>query len=154
MTQGTAKKRSSRGWLLGAALLCGVAGAAVWSSQLPEGPVEVIWDRDVCAHCQMHVGEPGFAAQLQTEDGTVLNFDDPGCALAYLKSQKPTEHALYFHHHTDARWLKAPQVAFLPHTPTPMGYGWRVTEPNSPGALSLEELKARISQAPVPEPRP
>ena len=35
------------------------------SQQLPDGVVPVAWDRTVCAHCRMHVGEPGFAAQAK-----------------------------------------------------------------------------------------
>ena len=36
---------------------------------LPEGPVPVVWDGEVCGHCKMHVGDPRFAAQLQTTGG-------------------------------------------------------------------------------------
>lgn len=153
MEQG--KPGASRAWLIGGALLFGMVGAGVWSSQqLPEGPEEVIWDRDVCAHCQMHVGEPSFAAQLQTTDRSVIQFDDPGCALAYIKRQNPEIHALYFHHGSEGRWLKAPEVGFVPHTPTPMGYGWKAVLPDVPGAISLGALTQRLPSAPLPAGRP
>ncbi len=48
----------------------------------PDAVEPVAWDRAVCARCSMLVGASArFAAQLQTEDGTVLDFDDPGCLL-------------------------------------------------------------------------
>ena len=61
---------------------------------LPQGAVPVVWDGEVCGHCKMHVGDPRFAAQLQTPDGDVLNFDDPGCLFDYLQSHDVAVHAL------------------------------------------------------------
>ena len=51
---------------------------------LPTGPVDVVWDHEICAHCRMHVGDPAFAVQVQTVAGEVMNFDDVGCAFQWL----------------------------------------------------------------------
>ncbi len=69
--------------LLVAVVVGAAALAAVFvvraSERLPDAPQAVVWDREACAHCHMHVGEPGFAAQAIDEHGRVYNFDDPGC---------------------------------------------------------------------------
>src|SRR5690242_12190335 len=82
----------------GLVALGGLGYALYRAQRLPEGPQPIAWDREACAHCHMHIGEPRFAAQLQTEDGRVLNFDDPGCLLAYDAAEHPRSRAVYFHH--------------------------------------------------------
>ncbi|MBW2224019.1 MAG: hypothetical protein JRF54_07310 [Deltaproteobacteria bacterium] len=84
---------------------------------LPEGAVPVVWDGEVCQHCKMHVGDPRFAAQVQTTSGDILNFDDPGCLFDYEDSpmgygiravSKETPEA------QDIDWAKS-QVRARPH---------------------------------------
>jgi hypothetical protein len=132
-------------WGLGCLLLvAGLGGALVWTQRLPEGPQPVVWDREACAHCRMHVGEPGFAAQLQLRDGRVLHFDDPGCLLRYEAERRPDVHASWFHHLREERWLSREQVAFLPVSPTPMGYGLGAVEAGTPGTRSVPEALASL----------
>lgn len=120
-------------------LLCAVAlGLAACERDVPSGPVPIVWDKEVCAECRMLVGEPKFAAQVQSAEGEVLNFDDPGCALRYLATQKPNLHALYFHHAREDRWLTQAQVGFTPVSPSPMGYDLGAVPKSTSGALSLE----------------
>src|SRR5690348_11837222 len=79
------------------AVLVAAVGAAVWrANRLPEGPEPIAWDREACAFCRMHVGDPRFAAQLQTRDGPVRNYDDPGCLLADQAESRLPLHALWF----------------------------------------------------------
>ena len=120
-----------------------------------EGPQPIVYDREPCAHCRMLISEPRFAAQLQTETGEILNFDDPGCLLASLAKRSPPVHALWFHHASEDRWLDADRVAFAPTERTPMGYGLGAVDAGSPGALSLADAQARVvSTGARPEPRP
>lgn len=112
----------------------------------PEGPVPIVWDREACAECRMLVGEPKFAAQLQTREGDVLNFDDPGCLLRYVSLKKPQTHAIYFHHHKEDRWLPRAQVGFVPASPTPMGYGLAALPRTTAGALSFEQAMSQVMQ--------
>ncbi len=92
-------------------------------TRLPDGPVAVHWDEDTCAECRMHVGDPRFAAQLQTRDGEVLQFDDVGCLFVYLDRVRPDVHAIYVRDSTADRWLRRGDAAFVPARETPMGYG-------------------------------
>ena len=101
---------------------------------LPDGPVDVVWDHEVCAHCKMHIGDPRFAAQLQDATGRVLNFDDPGCLVEYLEGHSTDLHASYVRDHEGNRWLSASEAGFLPVEDSPMGYGVRAVDRNTPGA--------------------
>ena len=92
----------------------------------------------------MLVGEPKFAAQLQTREGDVLNFDDPGCLLRYVASKKPQTHAIYFNHHKEDRWLPQAQAGFVPAAPSPMGYGLAALPRQTSGALSFQQATIQV----------
>jgi len=115
---------------------------------LSEGPVSVIWDSEVCAHCKMHVGDPRFAAQLQTVEGDVLNFDDPGCLFDYLASHDAPIHALYFRNHMADGWLSKAEVGFIPADDSPMGYGLAAVPRETSGAQGIDWAKAQVNARP------
>lgn len=136
------------GALIAVALLATVVGGVAMlvrsSSQLPEEVTPIVWHREACAHCQMLIGEPGFAAQLVTADGEVRSFDDPGCALRYLDEHAGAPpHRLWFHHATEERWLSADEVAFVPRPATPMGFGLAAVDPER-GELSLAQARVKV----------
>lgn len=110
----------------------------------PSGPVAIVYDHEQCAHCRMLVSEPAFAAQIQTRDGRVLNFDDPGCLIAYEEAHHPDERAVYFHELRGDRWLPRERTVFVPTDHSPMGYGLGAAEVGTPGAISFEEARARV----------
>lgn len=119
-----------------AALACGPAG----------GPQPIAYDREPCSQCRMLISEPRFAAQLETQDGEIRNFDDPGCLLAALTAQSQEFRALWFHHLHEDRWLDAEHVAFAPTQRTPMGHGLGAVAAGTPGALSLEQARALVAE--------
>ncbi|MBW2380518.1 MAG: hypothetical protein JRG70_13370 [Deltaproteobacteria bacterium] len=115
---------------------------------LPEGAVPVVWDGEVCGHCKMHVGDPRFAAQLQTTAGDVLNFDDPGCLFDYLQSHDVSVHALYFRNYDEDGWLTESEVGFLPVEDSPMGYGIRAVAKDTPEAQDIDWAKGEVINRP------
>lgn len=133
--------------VLGGCVLAAIAGAVVFSvraaTSLPDGPVDLVWDKTACAHCSMHVGEPEFAAQVQTTDGLTLAFDDPGCLFQYVAEARPEVHAIWFHHLRQDRWLPQAKVAFVAVAPTPMGFGLGAVEPGTQGAIDLATAQSR-----------
>lgn len=153
-----AARRRSRDWglPLGLALAALAAGAFAWqllrAQELPTGVSPVAWDKTACAHCRMHVGEPGFAAQLQLKDGRILDYDDPGCLVKWLDANpadaRPDQiHGVWFHHKTDDRWLSREQAGFVEAVPSPMGFGLAAVDAATPGALSWAEAMARVRGA-------
>ncbi len=130
------------------AVVVSTVGAAItWSVlasvKLPDGPVDVVWDKAACAACGMHVGEPPFAAQLTTKDGRTQAFDDPGCLFLYVEEHHPEVHSMFFHDHAKDGWIAPDRVAFVAVAPTPMGFGLGAVEVGTPGAIGLDEARRK-----------
>lgn len=106
-------------------LLAAVAvGGFLYLQQPVEGVRSIVWDKAECAHCHMHIGNPHYAAQLQTKDGRILDFDDPGCLFEWVTDHTPRIKTAYFHHYQKDQWLDFQEVGFIRvDEETPMGYG-------------------------------
>jgi copper chaperone NosL len=127
-----------------------LVGLAALSCGRPEGPRAIVWDRESCAHCHMLISDPAFAAQLETGDGDLPAFDDPGCLLAYLAEHGAGVRRIWFHHSKEHRWLAGDAVGFVRVPRTPMGYGLAAVDAGTPGALSLAEAKAVVAAREAP----
>ncbi len=119
-------------------------GALVAACGPPAGPAPIAWDEEPCAQCRMLISEPGFAAQLRAEDGSVESFDDPGCLLARQRERRTRE--IWFHHLREERWIPGDRVAFEPVSRTPMGYGLGAVDAGTEGALDLEAARGRVAE--------
>lgn len=128
----------------GLAALLAVAAAVVLLERAPSGPVEPAWDRQACAHCRMHLSERGFAAQLQTAEGEILHFDDPGCLFLWRAESGAAAAAIYFHHLREERWLAEAEAGFVRVAPTPMGWGFGAVERDAAGAVTAAIASAEI----------
>lgn len=111
---------------------------------LPSGPVEIVWDQEVCAECRMHIGEPHFAAQLQTREGEVHSFDDVGCMIRYRDANRPRIHAMWLRDSGSDGWLRYEEAAFVEAVQSPMGYGLAAVPRGTPQSFSIEEGEARV----------
>lgn len=120
-----------------ASLVVGFVVIVRGGSQLPDEIQPIEWNRQACAHCGMLVGEPAYAAELITDDGEVAAFDDPGCALRYLDERAPRIHRMWFHHHTEDKWIPIGRARFITGQKTPMGSGLGAVEDGGPNALDL-----------------
>lgn len=133
-----------------AALVLGAGAAGLWlllgtGRELPDGPVPIAWDREVCAECHMHIGDPRFAAQVQTRTGDVHSFDDPGCLYRQIEREGVADvHAIWFRHVDEDRWIGSDEVAFLSREPTPMGYGLGAVPRGTPDSFGPEDARARV----------
>lgn len=131
---------------LSVAAVAGFVALLMRSQALPQGPVPIVWDKEACAHCRMHVGEPAMAAQAQLADGRVLNFDDPGCMLSWLARNSAPPRAIYLHHHLKELWLSKEEAAFEPVLSSPMGFNLGAVEKGAPGSISFEEALHRVAE--------
>lgn len=137
------------------ALLAGAVTWAVHRSQVkPSGPRPIVWDRETCAECHMVISDSHYAAQLQTEEGEVFDFDDPGCLMTYIVHSHPHVHAIYFRHWQQDRWMDFRISAFLRSASSPMGRGYEAVDPGTPRSISFEQaLQDVISIKPAPQER-
>jgi copper chaperone NosL len=107
----------------GVLLAAVVAGVFLWPA--PSGPEPIAYGRDVCAHCRMHLGRPGFAGELRDTHGTLEKFDDVGCLLhALLTTHVETPEAWVEDHAGDGFVpLVSAYLVRSQRVGTPMGYG-------------------------------
>lgn len=135
------------GLAVAAALALAAAGVFVLgrSQALPDGPQDVVWDHTACAECRMSVTDRGYAAQMQTRDGRVLDFDDPGCLFRWERHETAPVHAVWFRHVREDRWLAAAKAGFVTSGPSPMGYDLGAVDAGVEGALTLADVRARFS---------
>lgn len=137
-------------WALVTVVVLGLVGFGALllrAQRAPEGPQPIIWDKEACAHCRMHIGLPWMAAQVQLSDGRVLNFDDPGCLLLWLERSATAPRAVYVHHHQTDSWLTREQAAFVEVAESPMGFNLGAVEHTTPGALDWQQATARVLSA-------
>jgi hypothetical protein len=120
--------------------------AAALACAPADGPQPIAWDREPCAHCRMLIGDPAFAAQLQTADGVVASFDDPGCLLS-AEAAHAGVRARWFHHVSEDRWIPGDRVGFVRVPRTPMGFGLGAVDAGEPGSLSLADAREAVAAA-------
>lgn len=131
--------------LLILAAMAGLVATLSLGQRLASEPQPIAWNKEPCAQCRMHIGDKGFAAQLQLKSGAVRSFDDPGCAFRALVGAKQADlHAVYFRHMSEDRWIPRDEVRFVPAEGTPMGYGLGAVDGPVEGSLSLVEAMNRV----------
>lgn len=133
------------GGVLALGIIAVIVSVVTRGRALPDTPQPVAWNHQACAHCRMAVGEPAHAAQLVTTDGEVLFFDDPGCLMRYLDERAPAVHRIWFHDRSEARWLGADEVGFVPGATTPMGFGLAATDRSTAGAMPFADARRWIA---------
>lgn len=140
------KSRAGQITTIAIVTVVGLAAILVIVAQRPLTSVRaILWDREVCAQCGMTISDPRFACQLQTTSGDVYDFDDPGCLLTFLRRHRPHVRAIYFHALKGISWFKYPQVAFLAHQQSPMGYGLGAVAIGSADAIDFEAAQAYVT---------
>jgi hypothetical protein len=92
----------------------------------------------------MAIGDRRFAAQLQTKDGAIFDFDDPGCLVIFESQVHPRIHAEYFRSAVSDAWIDGEDVAFVPVPETPMGFDLGAVRAGTAGSVARAEAAARI----------
>ena len=116
----------SRGRLL--AILCALAAVPAAAMLLSPrakatGPEPIRYDRDTCAHCRMHFGARGYAAERRDERGNLHKYDDIGCML--VAASRGASGGTWVEDHEGSGFvpLLAATLVAGKDLGTPMGYG-------------------------------
>lgn len=105
-----------------------MAGCAQGSAEV--APPEIRYGEDLCAHCNMIISDPRFAAgyahELSPGRYESLAFDDIGDMLAMAEANP--DHAIvawYVHDYTSEEWIDATTAHYVvsEQISTPMGFG-------------------------------
>ena len=126
--------------------------AACGRATMPEGMVEVKWDRDTCVRCSMMLSDRRFAAQVRggPHDAS-FKFDDIGCAAIWLKAQPWGADAATriwvaeVGSRGDAvQWLDARRAQYMGGKTSPMGYNFAAIAVPQPGSLDFETMRTHV----------
>ena len=110
-------------------------------TRIPDDVQAIAWNAEVCAHCHMLIGDPTFAAQVITDDGTVRSFDDPGCAARFIREHRDQIHRAWFHAGHGDSWIALADVGFVKVANSPMGSSVIAVPRTTPGAFGLEHVR-------------
>lgn len=90
-----------------------------------DGPPEVRYGLEACAHCRMIVNDDRFAAALLTPAGEARKFDEICCLIDFLVEHPDAGRKVWVRGYQSGRWLEAREAffAFGPKLQTPMGSG-------------------------------
>jgi copper chaperone NosL len=110
-------------------------------TRLPDGVQPIAWNAEACGHCHMLIGDPAYAAQVITDDGSVISFDDPGCAAAYIRKHRARIHRAWFHDGRGDGWIALDDVGFQRVAHSPMGSNVIAVPKATPGAMGMEDVR-------------
>jgi hypothetical protein len=113
------------------------------------GPVDVKWDRDACARCNMVLSDRRHAAQVRhtpADSGRseVWRFDDFGCAMLWLDQQAWADDSsveIWVTDQHSGQWIDAHTAHYTRGRITPMQYG--LGAQTEPSADTLDFTRAR-----------
>lgn len=126
--------------------------AACGRSDLPDGMVEIKWDRDTCTRCSMVLSDRRFAAQVRggPQDAS-FKFDDVGCAAIWLAAQAWGRDAATrvwvadVGSRSDAvRWLDARRAQYVGGKSSPMGYDFGAVAMPQPGSMDFDTMREHV----------
>ena len=101
-----------------------VMAATAGCSKSAVKPVD-IFPEDMCSHCRMSVSNQAFAAEIITENGEALKFDDIGCMEEFTRNSKDVKMAgAFVKDYETKEWLPLEKSTIIvTGIATPMGSG-------------------------------
>jgi copper chaperone NosL len=100
------------------------------------GPLDPVWGKQPCDHCQMIVSQRSSAAQLLAK-GERHYFDDIGCMVQWLDDHE-VEHQAWVR--LGDGWVEAERALYQGGASTPMDHGYVA----SASGIDWRELQKRV----------
>jgi len=95
-------------------------------------PIEVHWDRDMCARCVMVVSDRHNTTQVRNPiNGETYMFDDIGCMVLWFKDNKQIwkdNATIWITDVQTGKWIDARKAFYDTENITPMAYGFSAHE--------------------------
>jgi hypothetical protein len=102
--------------------------------------VDPVWGKQACANCAMLLSDWRFGAELVTEDGTRVFFDDPGCMATWLAEGRGRAQRMWVHT-AAGTWIDARTARFVRDQASPMGFGFA---PDAHGDAEWADVETRV----------
>jgi copper chaperone NosL len=126
--------------------------AACGRGTLPDGMVEIKWDRDTCTRCGMVLSDRRFAAQAKGgPQEASFKFDDIGCAVFWLNSQpwgRAAATRLWVtglsSKGSDVHWFDAKKAHYVGGKTSPMGYNFGAVANPEAGSVDFETMREHV----------
>jgi len=112
---------------MNACLVAAAAAALALACEDASSPAEPVWGKQACGSCTMLVSEPRTAAQVATEDGARVFFDDPGCMANWVHQHGGKAQRLWVHAAAGG-WIDARTARYARGASTPMNFGFVPSE--------------------------
>ncbi len=121
----------------------------------PEGMVEIKWDRDACARCNMVISDRRFAAQLRGGPrDAAYKFDDIGCLVFWMRDKaadmpwmaEPSTRMWVADMNSkaqDIHWLD-PRGAHSVGRHSPMGYNFAAAPQPQAGSQDFASMREHL----------
>jgi nitrous oxide reductase accessory protein NosL len=117
-------------------------------SDLPEGMVETVWDRDTCVRCSMVISDRRFGAQVKGgPKQQSFKFDDIGCVFFWLRDQPwggEDATRIWVVDSGDKRWIDARKAHYVSGKTSPMGYNYAAVSTPQAGSVDFVDVRAQI----------
>jgi hypothetical protein len=99
-----------------------------------------------CPQCHMYLVGKNDTVQIITHEHKTHFFDDPGCAILWLKAQKidPKEVTFWVFSKDTKRYIDAKKAHFSFIDTTPMMYGFGAYENDKEQTIDFEEMRLRM----------
>jgi hypothetical protein len=125
------------GVIIAVALASVVAGVVFLWPASAIGPEPIVYGRDTCASCRMHMSQPGFAGEMRDPDGTLTKYDDVGCLIRAIVAA---------HREVPEAWVEDHAGGgFVPLLSAKLVRGDAATTPMGSGLVAFaDESKARV----------
>lgn len=104
--------------------------------------LDPVWGKQACAHCAMLVSDRAFAAEITTEAGDRLFFDDPGCMAAYVRERSRRVQRMWVHEASGA-WVEAAAAHFRAGAKSPMDFGFQADPAGTASWADVEAAAAK-----------
>ncbi len=113
------------------------------------GPEDIHWDRQVCTHCSMSLGDHRFASQIRSPQNQVFYFDDIGCSLIWLDQQSWKSDAdaeIWVTDFDNGNWLDARSAWYVAGLKSPMGYNLGAVKEQTDLSFNYDKAVEHIFQ--------
>jgi hypothetical protein len=114
-----------------------MACVALAACESADRPIDPVWGKEACGSCAMLVSDPMHAAQLGTQEGKRVFFDDVGCMAAYVQERNITPAHMWVRD-ASGHWIDARTAKYQSGARTPMDYGLVVS---SNGTLDFSAVE-------------
>ena len=110
-------------------------------------PIKIVPNKMQDPQCHMYLSKDEFSMEVITKDLKTHFFDDPGCAILWMKAQNidPNRVTIWAYSMDSKKWIDAKKAYYsISDFETPMHYGFGAYEKDKKGFIDFNEMRLRM----------